>query len=473
MDASLNPVDNLARPVWTAAEEAVLTRLYASHGAAGLTDHLPGRSVNAICKRAQGLGLSSRTMNRWTDAEMAVMRRLYPDHGAKAVQAEIRAQGWPDRSLQSIMVQAAKKGIACNIRAQAPTLRMSVREIAEAMRLHDSGQSYCEIGRLLNYAPTTVSNAILIEEGKRRGFTFAERDGNGCLTDAGVKQVWGMIRSGTKGVDIQMRCGVSAACVAEQRRKYARWCKINRIVPPPPPGKGEAYAGAKIPREKVREVETLLMEGFGCKKINARSGVSITTISRIRAKLVRRLKRKGECLPGCDKSGTRRRQLESIRFIPDAARAEFRGLLMDRIPVKRAAVMVGMGLCSAYRERDALREELAARGEELPKPKLPGRVRGKLPELRALEEWMPEGPDGMYRYRALVHAHGAEAAKAMLKAEKAEALAARIKARSQPKRLTFEEQLARVAGGTGLVANFKPTRAAHDFTLGGVSSGAL
>lgn len=469
----MSRIINLSRPEWGADEDAVLTRLYATHGAAGLADHLPGRSRNAIHHRALALGLQARVRKRWGAAEAAIIRRVYPQFGAAAVQAELAKQGLPPRSDQAIMQHAHKMGVACEIRAQAPKLQMSVPEIAEAVRLHDSGKSYCEIARQMNYAATTVSNAILIEEGKRRGFTPAERDHNGCLTEAGIKRVREMIRAGVKGVDIQMRCGVSAACVAEQRRKYARWCKINRITPPPPPGKGEAYAGAKVPREKVREVEALYLEGLGSKKINQRTGVSITTCSRIREKMVRRLKRKGQCLPGCDSTGQRRRQLESIRFIPDDVRAELRRLILDSVPVKRAALMVGMGMCSAYRERDALRAELAERGEELPKPKLPGRVRGKLPELRALEEWMPQGPDGMYRYRALVHAHGPEEARRILKAEKAEHLAQRIKDRAQPKRLTFEEQLARVASGTGLIANFKPTRAAPDFTLGGVSSGAL
>ena len=57
------------------------------------------------------------------------------------------------------------------------------------------------------------------------------------------------------------------------------------------------------------------MQGLGSKKITERTGVSNTQVGRIRNRLIKRLGRKGECLPGCDRDGRRTVQKESARFI--------------------------------------------------------------------------------------------------------------------------------------------------------------
>src|SRR3546814_7572536 len=72
-----------------------------------------------------------------------------------------------------------------------------------------------------------------------------------------------MLRKGLKGVEIQLRLGVSAACVSEQRRKYRADLKARDKAPLPPPGNGEQYSGARYSKAKRRAVEDVLLQGFG------------------------------------------------------------------------------------------------------------------------------------------------------------------------------------------------------------------
>lgn len=457
-----------SRARWTPEEDTIVREFYSRRGVHRALEFLPRRSEHAVHHRAKQLGICSRRAGDWSEEEDEIIRRYYPDNGPKGVALHLTEV---KRSLAAISMHAHKLGVACNLRAQAPTFRMTQAEIRSAQALHDAGESYTAIAKKLGYAATTVSNALIIEEGKRRGYTPLPRDEFGGLTPDSLAKLREMLRKGMKGVDIQMRAGVSAACVAEQRRRYSAYLRRTRKVPLPQPGNGERYSGAKLAKENVRAAEALFMEGFGQLKIVERTGLSKTSVARIRIKLVRRLRRKKIALPGCELDSTRRRQKESLRFVPEEAKAKLRALLMERVPVLRAAKLSGIGTCTAYKLRDELKAELEERGETLPKPKLPGRVRGKHPEIRALEEWMPEGAAGIYHYRALVKAHGEEEARRILKAEKEEARAAQAK--KTPRVLSFEEQLERVRRGAGLAPAFKPKRADPDFTLGGVATGAL
>jgi uncharacterized protein YdaU (DUF1376 family) len=104
------------------------------------------------------------------------------------------------------------------------------------------------------------------------------------------------LKKGMKGVEIQLRLGVTASCIAEQRRRYNRELKENGKALLPPAGAGAAYSGLKLSREKKREVEAQFLEGFGTAKVAATSGVSKTSCTRIRNCLIRKLKRDGMAL---------------------------------------------------------------------------------------------------------------------------------------------------------------------------------
>src|SRR5690606_9263367 len=154
----------------------------------------------------------------------------------------------------------------------------------------------------------------------------------------------------------------------------------------------EAYSGVKLTRAQRQEVEALFLQGLGTIKVSERTGVSKTSCTRIRSRLVKRLKRKGETLPGCDADGVRHVQAESSRHIPEELKQALREMLLDRVPVRRAAMLLAIGGSSAYRIRDELAAELAAQGKHLPRPKLPGRARGVVPD----GIWPPEGAKQIY-----------------------------------------------------------------------------
>ena len=108
-----------------------------------------------------------------------------------------------------------------------------------------------------------------------------------------------------KGTEITLRLAVSAAAIAEQRRRYAAYLKTSGKNPLPPHGGGDRYSGAKLSTADKKRVEALLSEGLGASKIAERTGVSKTSVQRIRNKLVKRLKRSGQTLAGCDSNGRR------------------------------------------------------------------------------------------------------------------------------------------------------------------------
>lgn len=378
---------------------------------------------------------------RWTAAELAILRERYPDHGIEGVRELL-----PTRSWQSIYVKANKLGIRCTHRGDAPKPKLAGADLEEAIRLREEQRwSFARIGAHFGIAETSACNAVMIALCTRRGFTPAQRNARGCLTPEGLERVRYALKKGLKGIDIQLRLGVSAACVAEQRRRYNADLAGRGKALLPPPGGGQRYSGVKVTRAERQQVEELYLQGLGVLKIAARTGVSKTTSTRIRERLVRRLRRKGQCLPGCDVNGVRHQQAESFRHVHPAQVEVCRRLLRDRVPVRRAAALSALGACAAYRIRDELAAELAAQGKALPRPVLPGRSKRAAPD----PFWPPAGAAQLYAFRALLENLPFEAAKARWRADRRrERDEARAAEAARPR--TFEDQLARVAAGAGI-----------------------
>ena len=384
---------------------------------------------------------------RWTPAEIAVLREHYPTGGFAAVQRIL-----PERSWHAIHVKAHKLGITTNFRNRAPSLRLEKEALEEAITLRErEGWSFAKIGSHFGIAEAAACNAIIMAQCVRKGYTPAQRDQFGRLTAEGRERLRYALKKGMKGIDIQLRLGVSAACVAEQRRQYNRDLAARGKAPLPPAGAGLRYSGARISKESRKAAEALFLEGYGTQKVSQRSGVSKTVCTRIRAKLVKRLARKGESLPGCDLKGRRHTVAEATSFITDEQKQEFRRLILDRVPVARAAAMVAIGQCSAKRLRDDLAAELAGRGEILPAPVLPGRVRvGLFQEA----DWPPRGQRELNAFRVLLQTMPLSEAKDHWRANKREERKQqKLAEASRPK--SFEDQLAAVAAGkVRLVSSF-------------------
>lgn len=395
---------------------------------------------------------------RWTPAEIAILRGHYPPGGLAAV-APLLA----DRSLYSIKVKVARLGIRTMARnSRAPVLRGG--NLEEAIRLRAEGVSFLAIGARLGCSEAGATNAIKRALAERSAQRPAQRDRYGRLLPAEIERLRVLLKRGVKPCDIQRATGISASRISHERSRYDAELRAHGKAPLPPPGNGERYCGASLPRDAVRQVEQLFLEGYGSQKVAEKAGIGKTTAIRLRAKLVRRLRRSGESLPGCDASGKRLTFRESSRFILPEQKEQLRGLLMDRVPVSRAARIVGMGECSAYRLRDQWRVE----GTEFPPPILPGKR--KLPR----SAWLPPGQRWACFHRALAAKHGGDEAKRII-VEGIAALGAlpgavRRYAARQP--LTFEQQLEKVRGGAAIVTRIESHRATPAGTLGGVSSRA-
>ena len=404
----------------------------------------------------------------WTSQEIAILSDVYPREGLNAA-----ADALADRSWHAIKQRAHKLGLRSPVLSDAPTAVLAGEQLEEAIRLREvEGWSLARIAAMIGGSEAGVCNAILIALCPRKGFTPAQRDDTGRLTPEGLERLRYMLRKGLKGVDIQLRLGVSAGRVALERRRYQAELKAGRKVPLPPPGAGEAYSGVKLARPQIQEVERLLREGFGAKKVTERTGVSNTSVGRIRNRLIKRLARKGEALTGCDRKGRRQGTLrESLAYIHPEQLAAFRDLLLAGVPVSSAAAETGIGGKSAHEAKHDFAAELATIGEVLPTPEW------RSPEGKArarAARWLPKGK--LRRFRQLIHEHGYAQARALLIGEiEAERLAveeARRAERSRPK--TFEEQLAMVARGEArLVANIPLRRPDYAGTLGGIATAAL
>jgi hypothetical protein len=122
--------------------------------------------------------------------------------------------------------------------------------------------------------------------------------------------------------------------------------------------------------------------------------------------------------------------------------------------VRRAAAIAGVGSCAAYRIRDEMRAEL---GDAMPKPRLPGRVSKLRAEMLYAQAISPEH---LWRFRQLVHEHGEDEARKLLRAEIAEAR----------RNESVEDKLRR---GAKIVSVWKPSAADYDRTLGGVVGAIL
>ncbi|RIA46226.1 hypothetical protein DFR49_0759 [Hephaestia caeni] len=380
----------------------------------------------------------TRKTARWAANELALLRAHYPTEGSQV------ASRLPGRSRHAIQVKAHKLGLETTYRNPAPKPRLQGNALDEAIRLREIERwSFAAIGEHFGICEASACNAVTIALCVRRGYRPAERDERGRLTPAGIERLRYALKKGFKGIDIQLRLGVSAACVSEQRRRYNRELLSRGKAPLPPPGGGEAYSGVKLTTAQRKTVEALFMDGLGTAKAAQRSGVSKTSCIRIRDYLVRRLRRKGQCLPGCDAAGVRHVHAESTRFVTEEQRALLRAMLLDRVPVRRAALDLAIGTSTAYRIRDELAAELARDGRSLPSPKLPGRLR---PQVTADPLWPPAGPKEIFAFRhLLITMPFAEAKTHWLDIRREARRVERTEKTNRP--LSFEEQLARVAAG--------------------------
>lgn len=392
---------------------------------------------------------------KWTATEVAILREHYPLGGIKAVSELL-----PARSVYSIHIKVSKLGIRCQRPQQdAPKCVLDGDELEEAIRLREEDRwSFERIGAKFGCSESAACNAVMNMLCIRQGFTPAERDQFGRLTPRGLERLRWCLKKGLKGVEIQLRLGVTASCIAEQRRRYNRELKERGKAVLPPPGGGERYSGVKITKEQRLRAEGLFLEGFGTRKVSERSGISKTAATRIRSRLVRRLKRKGECLPGCDPDGKRHAMRDHLRHVPDELRVRCRQLILERVPVRRAALIAGIGECTAYAIRDELKIEL---GDAMPKPRLPGKVsplRAEMLNAQAIPK------KHLWRFRALVRDHGEIEARRILRAEVAE----------MKKNRSFDEQIEAVRSGEAKLADaFKPRRSGPDMTLGGIATGQI
>lgn len=396
---------------------------------------------------------------RWTVEDDAVLAAHFPAEGAAG--CALRLSG---RTTPAIAQRAFKLGIAGPVPPAAKRPLLKGGDVERAVAMHAAGESYAAIARAFGCCESTATNAVLAGRCRAAGFTPARRAADGSIVARDVARMRRLMMEGLRSVDIQLQMALSASTVAHHRRKYLAELK-RKGGTLPPPGGGERYSGRQLSIEDRRAVEALLMEGRGAKKISEATGVSNTSVGRIRNRLIARLRRRGQCLPGCDADGVRRAQVDSARFISPETVARLREQLLAGVPVARAARMVGIGGCSAYRLRHAFAAELAAEGRALPRPvRLGNGARGRKAVAQA--RWMPEGK--LYRYWMLCRTMTADAAKAAVIREAAEERRAEA---AWPK--TFAEQLARARDGAQIAAVVRIARADPVMTLGGVATGAL
>lgn len=403
----------------------------------------------------------------WTPAEIKWLRDNYELHGATASAAHL------GRPIQGIRVKASLLGLHTMAEARARQLSLQGPDLEEAVRLREEENwSFKRIGEKFGFCETATSNAVLIALCPRKGYRPAERNANGRLMPEEIKRMRLMLRKGLKAVDIQLHMGVSAACVAEQRRRYQTDLKAGDKAPLPPPGNGERYSGVRVPKADRKRVEELLLQGYGGPRAAKMTGVSKTVCTRIRAALVKRLARKGECLPGCDIKGVRHAQRAGARNIAPQQAEALKQLLIDGIPVRGAGNLTGVGHCSAYKIRDELNAERAAKG----KPPIAKTYVNTTAGRRAAKaaQWL-DGPRDIVRFRQLIIDLGYDAAIGAMKAEihdrEDARRAAREAERIRPK--TFEEQLAAVRAGAKISIRQPIRKADPAYTLGGVATGAL
>jgi hypothetical protein len=377
---------------------------------------------------------------RWSSSELAVLREHYPALGGDCI------EHLPGRSWTSVVQKAHKLGLRCKKAVIAPTARLTGEALEEAIVLREQQQwSFARIGAKFGLSEAAVCNAVLIALCPRKGFRAAERSASGCLLPEGKARLRYALKLGLKACDIQLRLGLSAGRIAEERRRYNAELKAAGKALLPPPGRGTSYSGVAVPRSLKAEIEALFLQGLGTKKISERTGASHTTITRVRTRLIKRLRRKGETLPGCDASGKRHKASESVAYIHPENIRVLREQLLEGVPVRRAAWFAAVGASTAYRQRDLLAAELKAQGERLPTPRLPGRCRK--PGYRDDPLWPPATAADLIAFRGmLVDGTSFEQAReGWRERRRAERQAAREKELTYNR--SFEEQLERIARG--------------------------
>jgi len=405
----------------------------------------------------------------WSGEEIAILIDVYAREGVNGA-----AEALPDRSWRAIQQVAHKLGVRSPTGTlPAPRPKLDGDQLEEAIRLREQeGWTFDRIGLRFCVSGTAAQNAILIALCPRKGFVPAEREENGRLLPEGLDRLRAMLRDGVKAVDIALRLGLSSARIAEERRRYNRERKANGERPLPPPGDGLRYSGAKISNDVYDQVDRLLMQGYGSPRVAAWVGVSKTHVKRRRMMLVRQLARDGECLPGCDISGKRYAQKDTLSAVAPFQKELLRTELMKGTPVKRAAKIAVIGETSAFRLRDELKAELEEKGQALPPIERLGRVKAA-PVDRKLA-WLPKGKANLLIYRKHLKETGNDPVEAKRRTID-EISPPVIQAPLAPKRpLTFEEKLAMVERGEiGIVKVVPLRRPGYAGTLGGVASALL
>lgn len=405
----------------------------------------------------------------WTSEEIAILIDVYPREGINGA-----ADALPERSWGAIQNMAHKLGVrSALVDVPAPAAKLDGDDLEEAIVLRErDGWSFDAIGKRFGVCEIAAQNAVLIALCPRKGYRPAERDDNGRLLPEGLERLREMLRQGRKAVDISLRLGLSAARIAKERRDYNADLKARGKRPLPPPGGGERYSGAKVPKDVYVQVDALLMAGHGAPRIATMTGVSKTHVQRRRRKLITRLARKGECLPGCDASGKRIAYKDSLASVSDAQKAIVRAELMKGTPVARAAKIAVIGSSFAYALRDELKVELERQGKALPPIKRLGRVKAEAVDRQL--DWLPKGKKNLILYRRFLAECGNDPVEAKRRTV-AELMPRTIAVPRPPARpMTFEEKLAAIeAGQLRVIANVPLRRPDYAGTLGGVATGAL
>jgi transposase-like protein len=404
----------------------------------------------------------------YSPREDATLHKLFPALGTAACAEKLKR-----RSTASIKQRAAILGLKPpdDQRHQGLKRRLTDEQAVSAMAMHDQGISFAAIGATFGVCEATATNAVRRAECQRSGGTPAKRDSSGAILAKDIARLRQMLREGHKGCDIARALGISANSVSYHRRSYADELKANGSFSAlPEPGQGQVYSGRKLSAKTRRDIIDLLLSGLGKARVARETGASPSQVTRIRARLVKSLARKGQCLAGCAADGKRLVTLKSTRFITPELVAKFRARLMARLPVRSAALMTAIGCSTAYRLRDALRAELEAEGKTLPEPLLPGR---QSPSARADTHWLPEGT--IYQFRALLETTDFETARRQILEAQGQPVSTPLPCLSTPTaatpyRMSFEEQLVRIRNGAELVEVRPITRIMADITYGGVSS---
>lgn len=401
----------------------------------------------------------------WSREELAILADIYPREGIEGA-----ADALPERSWGAITMMAAKLQIRSPFAnsGRSPSLDGDRLEEAIAMR-EDAGWSFARIGRQFGLCETAAQNAVLIALCPRKGFVPAERDNVGNLLPEGVARVRAMLAQGEKGVDICAQLGLSAAAVSRERRAYAADLDATGMVLPPPGG-GRRYSGAKIEHDVYRQVDALLMQGYGAPRIAGWTRVSQTHVQRRRLKLVRALALQGRCLPGCDGLGKRIAYKDSLAAVSEAQRATLRAELLKGTSAARAAKIAVVGSAYAYDFRLELKGELERAGRQLPATVRLGRNQAAVVD-RTLH-WLPSGKRHLMTYRRHLRAAGGDAIEA--KRRTIQELMPTPAPPATRHELSFEDLLAAVARGEVRVVEKVPFhRPGPEITLGGVATGML